>query len=111
MLTAGDLASQYTGGTRPQVFRGRSPGFKPQANGISGMSYSDSRFTADYVTLGQTRVGRLFMMFDGRWYSCTASVINKALLITAAHCVCDFGKGQNCFPDMDENGNIQVRTA
>jgi hypothetical protein len=108
LMTAGDLQSQFTGARRPQVFRGRSRGFKPQANGVGGIPYSDSRFTADYVTLGQSRVGVLYMSFGGVWYQCTASVINRALLVTAAHCVCEWGQGQNCFPDTDADGNLLV---
>lgn len=108
LMTAGDLKSQFTGPKRPQVFRGRSKGFKTQANGVGGIPYSDSRFTADYVTLAQSRVGRLIMVYGGLWYACTASVINRALLVTAAHCVCDWGLGPNCFPDTDADGNLQV---
>ena len=31
------------------------------------------------------------------WYVCTASLIKKSLLVTAAHCVHNFGHGQNGF--------------
>jgi hypothetical protein len=108
LMTSGDLASQYSGPKRPQVFRGRSRGFKPQANGVGGIPYSDSRFTADYVTLGQSRVGVIFVKYEDGWYYCTANVINRALLVTAAHCVCHWGLGQNCFPQTDADGNLQV---
>jgi hypothetical protein len=108
LMTAGDLQSQFTGARRPQVFRGRSRGFKPQANGVGGIPYSDSRFTADYVNLAHGRVGALFSVRGEYAYLCTASVINRALLVTAAHCVCEWGLGANCLPDMDTDGNFKV---
>ena len=39
---------------------------------------------------------------------CTASVINKALLLTAAHCVSTFGAAAGGFPDK-VNGELQVQ--
>ena len=37
--------------------------------------------------------GKLWMRFGASWFVCTASVIEKGLLVTAAHCVHDFGQG------------------
>ncbi|MEP4769670.1 MAG: trypsin-like serine protease [Roseibium sp.] len=43
--------------------------------------------------------GKLFMRFGNSNFVCTASVIDKNLLVTAAHCVHNFGQGQNGFAD------------
>jgi hypothetical protein len=98
-------------GTRPGSDSAPSD-IAPQANGIAGAAYADSRFGsgADYTSLAATRVGRLLIKSGGVWYACTAAVINRALLLTAAHCVCDYGKGAACFPDK-VNGALQVRTS
>lgn len=74
------------------------------ANGLAGASFADSRFSPEYYTLGQQRVGTLYMRFGGNWLSCTASVINRALLLTAALCVCQHerGVGDACLPDTQE---------
>jgi V8-like Glu-specific endopeptidase len=37
------------------------------------------------------QTGKLWMRFGADWYVCTASVINKGLLVTAAHCVWNYG--------------------
>lgn len=37
--------------------------------------------------------GKLYMRFGGGWYVCTASLIGPSLLVTAAHCVHDYGLG------------------
>jgi V8-like Glu-specific endopeptidase len=37
------------------------------------------------------RTGKLWMRFGSSWYVCTASVIEKGLLVTAAHCVWNYG--------------------
>ena len=36
--------------------------------------------------------GKLWMRFGESWYVCTASVIDKNLLVTAAHCVHNYGQ-------------------
>ena len=83
------------------------------ANGLAGASFSDSRFSPEYYTLGNQRVGKLWMRYtiDSQpiWYYCTASVINRALLLTAAHCLCaqEKGVGDVCFPDVVD-GTLQV---
>lgn len=83
--------------------------FQAQANGVAGAAYADSRFGtgADYTSLAARRVGRLLVRSGNVWYQCSAAVINRALLLTAAHCVCDYGKGAACFPDR-VNGQLQV---
>lgn len=106
-MTMTEMKGMYSGPTAPRAGRERNSGPKPLANGLDGPSFSDSRFTSEYVTLGQGRVGRLLMRFNGTWYGCTASVIQKALLLTAGHCVCEWGKGSACWPD-SVNGEYQV---
>ena len=85
---------------------------RPQANGAAGAVYADSRFGTgtDYASVANRRVGKLNMRFGGLWYMCTASVINKALLVTAAHCVFKYGQGSSGYPDV-VSGNLQVRRA
>lgn len=43
--------------------------------------------------------GKLFMKFGNDTFVCTASVIRKGLLVTAAHCVHNYGKGKIGFAD------------
>ena len=43
--------------------------------------------------------GKLEMRFGTSWFVCTASLIKKSVLITAAHCVHDFGLGDPGFAD------------
>jgi V8-like Glu-specific endopeptidase len=42
--------------------------------------------------------GKLFMIYKNGMGQCTASVIGKSLLVTAAHCVHKFGTGEAGFP-------------
>lgn len=77
-LSMRDMKAQYTGAQAPMtsLSTGRGP-IDSQAYGTSGASFSSSRFTADYYTLGKQRVGTLFSRFGDKWYMCTASVINR----------------------------------
>ena len=43
--------------------------------------------------------GKLFMRFGSSTFVCSASVIEKGILVTAAHCVHDFGQGPSGFAD------------
>jgi V8-like Glu-specific endopeptidase len=43
--------------------------------------------------------GKLFAKFGPQTFVCTASVIGRSLLVTAAHCVHNFGKKQDGFVD------------
>lgn len=81
-----------------------------QANGAAGLSFADSRFGGNGAAFGgpSNRVGKLFMRFGGKWFQCSASVINRGLLVTAAHCVHDFGRGAAGYPDK-VNGVFQVQ--
>lgn len=56
-------------------------------------AYSTS-VTGTPVNLNPWRsTGKLWMDFGGSLFVCTASVIDKGVLVTAAHCVWDFGVG------------------
>ena len=43
--------------------------------------------------------GKLEVRFGTQWFICSASLIEKSMLITAAHCVHDFGLGNAGFAD------------
>lgn len=43
--------------------------------------------------------GKLWMRFGPDWFVCTASVIDKGLIVTAAHCVHNYGQGDSGFAD------------
>jgi len=77
-LSMREMKAQYKGAQAPMtsLSTGRGP-IDSQAYGTSGASFSASRFTADYYTLGKQRVGTLFSRIGGDWYVCTASVINR----------------------------------
>ena len=76
-----------------------TPGNTPLSNGTSGLAYSSSRVLGGTTIPAQgtyyRKAGKLYMAFGGTTYNyvCSASMIGKSLLITAAHCVHDFGKG------------------
>ena len=84
-------------------------GFSTQAVGSLGGFPFTSRIVAqrpnsnsnsapvDEAPYRQT--GKLFMNFGGSFFVCSASVIRPGLVLTAAHCVHDFGQGEAGFAD------------
>lgn len=43
--------------------------------------------------------GKLWMRFGNSWAVCTASMIRKGVAVTAAHCVHEYGRGANGWPN------------
>ncbi|GBF91261.1 hypothetical protein Rsub_03581 [Raphidocelis subcapitata] len=65
----------------------------PLAQGTSGYSFTDTRVARSASAFAPfvRPAGKLTMRFGGGWATCTASLIGKSLLVTAAHCVYDWG--------------------
>ncbi len=79
-------------GALPVQFNGKRHPFTTKiASGEGGISPVD-RFP-------WRAVGKLFMKFDGSTFACTGSVINSSLVVTAAHCVHNFGEKEDGFAD------------
>ena len=79
--------------------------------GTSGVSFTDSR--APTYLEDTKKVGQLYVckaVSNGAcssWSFCTASLIGKSLLVTAAHCVFSYGKKSGGWPSYI-GGQLQV---
>ena len=81
-----------------------APDEQPFAYGTSTAPYTTARVAVtvkgDSSTVANTPVtsypyrptGKLYFQYGGLKYVCTASLIKKGVLVTAAHCVFDYGK-------------------
>ena len=65
-----------------------------KAYGTSGVAYADSRFGNDFWGAAKP-VGRLLFNIGTTTYSCSATLIGKSLLLTAAHCVFKYGANRS----------------
>ena len=70
-------------------FTSRSVAIKPKS----------SSFLTPVDRAPYRQTGKLFMTFGGKPFRCSASVIRRGLVLTAAHCVHDFGEGEAGFPE------------
>ncbi|TVP57300.1 MAG: hypothetical protein EA343_22795 [Nodularia sp. (in: Bacteria)] len=72
----------------------------PLSYGTSQVPYTTSRVLGGTTIPAQAnfyrRSGKLYMAFGGNTYNyiCSASLIGKSLLLTAAHCVHKYGQGE-----------------
>ncbi|SMH38798.1 trypsin-like serine peptidase [Mesorhizobium australicum] len=67
---------------------------------VTGAPYNTTNGAAVPVSSRPYRyAGKLWMRFGSSWYVCTASLVKKGVLITAAHCVHNYGQGQAGFAD------------
>ena len=71
---------------------------QPQEFGTSDQPYTTSRANAYYdptTTYYPFRAaGKLFFQINGANYLCSASLIKPGLVVTAAHCVANYGQSQ-----------------
>lgn len=89
--------------------RGGAPGVQTQA-GVSPQNYGQGNLNSifhynDYLQFPAPvyyepyrSAGKLFFTFNGTsWFSCTAALIDRAILVTAGHCVHQGGNGADGF--------------
>lgn len=114
---AADAGAVYAPGVVPGSADGSpataaAAGVSPQAYGSFDAPYTTVRVAVEKwsnkgVDAATTPVtsypfraaGKLSMRFGSTTYVCTASLIKPGVLITAAHCVHDFGEGESGFAD------------
>jgi V8-like Glu-specific endopeptidase len=75
-----------------------SPDFDLQAFGSSNHPFTTSRVdvnsSIESRTYPHSAVGKLYFLKDGATHTCSASLIKRGLIVTAAHCVVDYGKNK-----------------
>jgi hypothetical protein len=73
-------------------------GVTPEEYGTSGQVYTTSQADAfgDYTVqyYPYRAAGKLFFMIGGNTYLCSASLIKPGVVVTAAHCVANYGQRQ-----------------
>lgn len=63
-------------------------------NGNTIYHYSDALVPPQYFQWPYRSIGKYyFQASDSSWYSCSASLIHRAIIVTAGHCVYDGGRG------------------
>jgi len=86
---------------------------EPQAFGTQRWPYTMARVANSTPTLGNVNrierspvtampyraTGKLIMRFGGDWFVCTGSLIRPGIVVSAAHCVHNFGQGAAGFAD------------
>jgi len=111
MPIGGHTAAPVPPGTPGAVSSGGE--MVPQAIGSRPEQWPYSTARVAVQTLGKSKLteqvpvtsfpfratGKLLMRFGGSWFICTASLIKKGVLITAAHCIHNFGEGNAGFAD------------
>ncbi|WP_201276319.1 trypsin-like serine peptidase [Methylotetracoccus oryzae] len=73
-------------------------GIEPQAFGHAGQPFTTSRVDLRGNPVSRfhpySETGRLFVKVAGQTLYCSAALIKRGLVVTAAHCVAKFGRGQ-----------------
>ena len=82
---------------------GAGGGVSPQQYGTAGQPFStvrvDARLDTTHTDPTQyyypfSAIGKLFFNISGSTYVCSASLIKPGVIVTAAHCVANYGKSQ-----------------
>lgn len=65
----------------------------------SSENATDDLIDSPVSAIPYRQTGKLMMLFGTTWYQCTASLVLPNVLVTAAHCVHDYGLGEAGFAD------------
>ena len=98
--TAG-VSARSGNGASPEAFGSSSEGAPYTTARVAVRKAGESRKKKQIPVTGQpySATGKLYMTFGGSTFVCTASLIRKGILVTAAHCVHNFGEGNSGFAD------------
>jgi V8-like Glu-specific endopeptidase len=77
---------------QPETFGSSKAPYTTSRVAVTTLGTSTSANATPVTSYPYRATGRLWMKFPDGWYVCTASVIGKNILITAAHCVHNYGK-------------------
>lgn len=97
-LSLTNSAAAPAPGVAGVAFGSNQSGVSPTSFGTAQVPFTTSRvlggFTNEAQAFPYRQTGKLYMAFGGTTYNyvCSASLIGKSLLVTAAHCVFDYGK-------------------
>jgi hypothetical protein len=80
------------------VLKAAMPKAAPKAYGTSSHPYTTKRArvfgsTAPTYLYPYAPTGALYARFGSQWFSCSASMIAKGVIVTAAHCIFNYGQG------------------
>lgn len=96
------IATPASAGT-PGAAVSSSSSVSPRSFGTAQVAFTGSRVVGGTAIPAQAdpynKTGKLYMAFGGTTYNyvCSASLIGRSLLLTAAHCVHNYGQGQAGF--------------
>lgn len=96
------MATPESSGT-PGAAVSSSSSVSPRSFGTAQVAFTGSRVVGGTAIPAQAdpynKTGKLYMAFGGTTYNyvCSASLIGRSLLLTAAHCVHNYGQGQAGF--------------
>lgn len=88
-----------------------SVGSGREAYGLSTAPYTTARVAVGTLGPSNTKArtpvtsypyratGKIYARWGSLWYVCTASLVKKGVLVTAAHCIHEFGKGDAGWAD------------
>jgi len=94
---AGTLPSKRERSFQTQIDEDEDEGVAPQEFGTSNHPFSTARVDSNLRVSNSTphrRSGKLYFNIGGSTYWCSASLIKRGVIVTAAHCVANFGKSQ-----------------
>ncbi len=95
--TPGAVASSEQGAravsdTGPEAFGTSTAPYTTARVAVSKLGPSGNAARTPVTSFPYRAAGKIYARWGSSWYVCTASLIKKGVLITAAHCVFNYGK-------------------
>ncbi len=76
----------------PEAFGGSRTPYTTVRVAVQALGPSTAEPTTPVTSYPFRATGKLWARWGSSWFVCTASLVKKSVLITAAHCVFDYGK-------------------
>ena len=95
----------------PQAFGGAKAPYTTARVAVAKLGQSDTKARTPVTSYPFRATGKIYARFGEDWFICTASLVKKGVLITAAHCIFEYGKKKNGWADevlwipANEDGN------
>ncbi|MEJ8572157.1 hypothetical protein [Microbaculum marinum] len=92
-------ASNAPDASSPEAYGGSSAVYTTARVAVTSLGNSKNVKMTPVTSAPYRATGKIYARWGNDWYVCTASLVGKSVLITAAHCVFFYGEGANGWAD------------
>ncbi len=90
--SASSESSAEAGGLGREAFGASTAPYTTARVAVSKLGPSNNKARTPVTSFPYRATGKIYARWGSSWYVCTASLVKKGVLVTAAHCIHEFGQ-------------------